>query len=101
MGLFSELKLPLTNGYDNDWGFFVEIDLVSDPTSIQKENYYNSRYYLLYKQQQRQYQLQFLPTISEDNSLETTKKYENIIMIKITYYVVISAFIFFILSVHL
>lgn len=108
MNLFSELKLVPTNGPDNDWGFFVEIDVVHDSTPIQKEKYYKPRYYLLYNKQlqpyqyqyQRQRQRQILPSISEDNPLETNQKYEHIIIVKITFYVVISMFIFSMLSIH-
>lgn len=96
MKIYSELKLPPKNEHDDDWGFFVEVevDLANDPTPIQKENYYKPRYYVLYKQRQQQ------QIISEENTLEIKQKYENVIVIKISFYVLISMFIFFMLSTH-
>lgn len=95
MKIYSELKLPPKNEHDDDWGFFVEVevDLANDPTPIQKENY-KPRYYVLYKQRQQQ------QIISEENTLEIKQKYENVIVIKISFYVLISMFIFFMLSIH-
>lgn len=96
MKIYSELKLPPKNEHDDDWGFFVEVevDLANDPTPIQKENYNKPRYYVLYKQRQQQ------QIISEENPLEIKQKYENVIVIKISFYVLISMFIFFMLSIH-
>ena len=112
MKIFSELKLPQKNEHDNDWGFFVEVDVVNESTPLQKETYYKPRYYVLYKQRQRyqeqrhqeqrhqEQHKQIMSTIPEDNPLEIKQKYENVIVIKISFYVLISIFIFFMLSIH-
>ena len=100
MKVFSKLKFHQTSVYDNDWGFFVEIDLGNDRAplhlhSVQK-HYYKQHYY----KQHYYKQYQILPTISEEKQIDIPKKYDNLISIKNVYFVVVIILIFFVLIMH-
>ena len=95
MKLCSKLKFPQTNVYDNDWGFFVEVDLGNDRAPLHlhsvRKHYYKQR-------DNKQYQI--LPTISEEKQIDIPKKYDNLISIKNVYFVVVIILIFFVLIMH-